>query len=298
LLVSSALTVYIIIRHFRSLLKLYLSVLIYLYSQLQLLAVIISFFVEEIARPIETRDVSRCEIKQGLQTFALLLPGYSILMISVVRTLFVAFPLSYFTFIKKRFQLAGLLVSVIICALVSAAPGLGLCKVIVNELYVSGSLREGVITVCGFEEKSKLNCKIFGVLLSFGFLLPILAVVFLYIYILHLVIKARKTHRILTKSSSSVQSVTKENMEQRSIPWSIIAILGVCVTTTLPWAGMITYTVEITEMLAEGGNLSRIFDVFYSVLQIVIGCSPLVYLVTTESMRRKLVGLICCWYNF
>ena len=87
--------------------------------------------------------------------------------------------------------------------------------------------------------------------------------------------------------------------EQRTIPWSIIAILVVCLTTTLPWAGMIVYTVEITEMLAEGEKLSYVFDVFYSVLQILIGCSPLVYLLTTNSMMRELVKMLksakdCC----
>ena len=139
-----------------------------------------------------------------------------------------------------------------------------------------------------------MGCKaFFGILLALGFILPVLSVIILYIYILRVVIRARKSHSILTKSSSSSGEhiKAKESMEQRSVPWSIIAILVVTLTTTLPWAGMIVYTVEITEMLAEGEKLSYVFDVFYSVLQILIGCSPLVYLLTTNSMRRELLRM-------
>ncbi len=103
----------------------------------------------------------------------------------------------------------------------------------------------------------------------------------------------------LSSSSSSIISLTsssststdtskagrKEKTERRSVPWSIIAILAVSITTTLPWAAMMLFEVEVTEMLAEGGDISVLFDLFYSLLQVLISCSPLVYLLTTNSLR-------------
>ena len=295
LLVSSVFTVYIIIRRFRSFLTLYLSVLLYDFSQLQLLAVVIAVFSMDFAKPIAgPTAVARCRVKLGLQIFGLLLPGYCILIITVVRSIFITFPLSHLDFIKKRFQIIAFGVSVLICSLLSAAPSLGLCKVTAKLFPVRDGSRSDKklveISICGFEEKSNQGCKIFfGFLLTFGFILPVLSVIILYVHIMRLVNKARKTHSALTDQSSEVKS--KESEEHRSIPWSIIAILGTCLTTTLPWTGMIVYTEEITEMLAEGGKLSIVFDAFYSVLLILIGCSPLVYLFSTNSTRLELIRM-------
>ena len=296
LIILSALAFYIIFKHFRSLLNIYLSVLFYIMSQLLLLIVLSVSWITELLDPEETE--SRCQIKQGLQAFALLLPGYSILIITGVRSIFVTFPLSYFYYIKKRYQLATFGGVILICGLIAAAPSFGLCKAVVQSTLVNGQSEE--MEYCSYDDRNKSECKVFySVVLVVGLLLPNTSVIALYIYICRLAAQAKETHRGLTESSTTSIKETKAMTEQRTIPWSIIAILVVTLTTTLPWAGMIVYTVEITEMLAEGEKLSYVFDVFYSVLQILIGCSPLVYLLTTNSMMRELVKMLksakdCC----
>ena len=51
-------------------------------------------------------------------------------------------------------------------------------------------------------------------------------------------------------------------------------------------------------MLTKGGDISVIFDLFYSLLQVFVGSSPLVYLLTTNSLRdifvRKLRKVFHC----
>ena len=78
---------------------------------------------------------------------------------------------------------------------------------------------------------------------------------------------------------------SEQRTERRSVPWSILAILVMTVSTTVPWGVMTLFTVEMTKMITEGGDISRLFDLFYSLLQVLIGCSPLVYLLTTNSLR-------------
>ena len=62
--------------------------------------------------------------------------------------------------------------------------------------------------------------------------------------------------------------------------------------SSAPWLLTDILTVEIIEMLAEGGSLSVVFDVLYSGVQVVIGCSPLVYLLTTNSLRKVFLAML------
>ena len=293
LIIFSILTFYIIFKHFKRLLNIYLSVLFYIVSQLLLLLVLSISWIRELTGSEEDQETKLgCQIKQGFQTFCLLLPGYCIFIITAVRSIFVTFPLSYFDYIKRRNQLISFALAVLICGLISAAPSLGLCSAVVNSSWLRE--RDEVTTYCSFDDKGKTECKVFySIVATVGIILPFIGTVCLYIYMCRLAAGAEKNHRSLTKASLSVSTSTdasgenQSTKERRTIPWSIIAILNVSLTTTLPWAGMIVYTVEITEMLAEGGDMSVVFDVFYSVLQVLIGCSLLVYLLTTNSLRKK-----------
>ena len=292
LIMFSILTFYIIFKHFKRLLNIYLSVLFYILSQVLLLLVLSISWITELTGSEEETEFG-CQIKQGFQTFCLLLPGYCIFIITAVRSIFVTFPLSYFDYIKRRNQLISFSIAVLICGLIVAAPSLGLCSAVVNSSWLHE--RDEVMTYCSFDDKGKTECKIFySIVATIGIILPFIGTVFLYFYMCKLAVGARKIHRSLTKTSTSVSTSggDQSDKEQRTIPWSIIAILGMSLTTTLPWAGMIVYTVEITEMLAEGGDLSVVFDVFYSVLQVLIGCSPLVYLLTTNSLRKAVFRIL------
>ena len=285
LIASSAISLYIIYKHFRSLLEIYISVIFYLISQFLLLITLTGSWIVELL--FSGGSETRCQIKLAVQAFTIILPGYTIMIISIVRSVFLTYPLSYLHYLKLKTQLLGFGAACLVCSLISAIPLFGLCPA---EHYIRDN--ESGLEFCTQGDKRKPSCTVFfSILLSVGFLLPVLAVICLYGYIYNVALKARKSHKQLSLTSSSSTSTDtskagrKEKTERRSVPWSIIAILAVSITTTLPWAAMMLFEVEVTEMLAEGGDISVLFDLFYSLLQVLISCSPLVYLLTTNSLR-------------
>ena len=296
LILFTSITFYIVYSHFRHLINIYLSVIFYLSSQLLLLVVLTGSWMSDWIHPEET--LLRCRVKMWLQTFSLFLPGYCILIITVVRCVFVSRPLTYFDYIRKRYQITAVGVVVFVAALISSAPYFGLCGV--KQHFVAPE-RYSPLLVCGYDIESKYHCKMFYIIVViFGFLLPASSVVVLYIYLYNTAKKARKSHKNLMESSRSAsnQDETRTGKERRSIPWSILAILGVCLVTTLPWAGMIVYTVEISEMLMSGDSWATVFDLVYSIILALIGCSPLVYLISSASLRNHFLAItrsrLCC----
>ena len=284
LIASSAISLYIIYKHFRSLLEIYISVIFYLISQFLLLITLTGSWVVELL--FSGGSETRCQIKLAVQAFTIILPGYTIMIISIVRSVFLTYPLSYLHYLKLKIQLLGFGAACLVCSLISAIPLFGLCPAEHIRDNESG------LEFCTQGDKRKPSCTVFfSILLSVGFLLPVLAVICLYGYIYNVALKARKSHKQLSSTSSSSTSTDtskacrKEKTERRSVPWSIIAILAVSITTTLPWAAMMLFEVEVTKKLAEGGDISVLFDLFYSLLQVLISCSPLVYLLTTNSLR-------------
>jgi len=220
-------------------------------------------------------------------------------MITLVRTVFVSRPLDHYTYLKFRYQVGGVVAAVAVCGLIAATPSLGLCGV---ELRNWSGGKEGgdEVSYCSYGDMSLGECQgFYSILLVFGYILPITCVISLYVYIYNVVVRARRSHRTLTETSCSASTRSQpgvaevEKKERVVIPWSILAILAVYISTSAPWIFMEVFTVDIIETLAEGDSLSVVFDVFYSVLQIIIGCSPLVYLLTTNSLRLVFVRMFC-----
>ena len=81
LLLFSVYIIYLILRRSRALLPLYLSVLFYLVSQLLLLAALSGSWLMKIEGRLE------CRVTLALETFSYMLPGYCILIITLVRVL-------------------------------------------------------------------------------------------------------------------------------------------------------------------------------------------------------------------
>ena len=283
-------------KHFNKLADLYLSVMFYLVSQLLLLIVITTSWILELARPAESEQ--RCRVKLAVQTFAMILPGYCILIITVVRSIFVTVPLGYMDYLKKRNQVIGMVVSGGIAGVIAGLPSMGLCGTRVRITFESGGRHD----YCSFGDLEEPTCRAFsGVLLGAGFCVPIVSTVCLYLYIYQVAVKARRSHRRLTESgltSSSFSDKKKERSgnletsERSAIPWSIIVTVLIAITTTLPWALVMLYSVELTETLAENEKLSIVFDLFYAVLQVLVGISPLAYILTTNSIRVVFVRLL------
>ena len=329
LIFFSSLMFYVVLKHFRSILKIYISVLIYLFSQLLLLAAITATLIVE---RIEIEDEElKCKTMITIQTFTMILPGYSIVLITVVRSVFLKFPLSFLEYLKIRYQLVGFGIAVMISGLIATAPILGLSEVRLQTQNVDPSTKFNPsentleLTMCSFGDMKEPSSKAFyGILLGIGFILPVATVVALYIFIYRIVVCARVSHRKLTNSSSITSTANNEEgndgegndgegkneektmkkktkkrcsksmkeKEQRTFPWSIIAILGICFTTTIPFGVMTVFTVEITNALLEKGSLSVIIDIFYALLQVLIGCSPLVYMQSTRSMRKVIDKMV------
>ena len=283
LITTSAMLLYIIYKHFSSVLEIYISVIFYLISQLLLLLTLTISWISELIYPGQSQD--QCQIKLALQTLAVTLPGYSILIITVSRAVFLSCPLSYLRYLKLKFQLLSFITAGLMSDLVSTLPLFGVCPAVV--VPVPG------LEICYHGDRRKPSCTVFySLLLVLGFFLPLLAVISLYIYIYKVVLTARKSH--LQLSSTVISTIesnkgTKHGIERRSVPWYILAILVMTVTTTVPWGVMTLFTVEMTEMITEGGDVSLAFDLLYSLLQVLIGCSPLVYLLTTNSLKQVVV---------
>ena len=290
LLLFSVYIIYLILRRFRALLPLYLSVLFYLVSQLLLLAALSGSWLMKIEGRLE------CRVTLALETFSYMLPGYCILIITLVRAVFVARPLSYYDYVKVRYQGLALLLSMGLCALLASLPELGVCQGLMMSIRINYRL----VPFCAYQEPQFMpSCKTFhGLLLTFGFALPIFSVIGTYTFIYTRAVQARKQHLSLTASSNASSSggdakSTEGSQERRTVPWSILAILAISLLTTLPWALVIIYQAQIIEEVGvRRGYLFRVFDVFYAVLQALIGVSPLTYLVTTRSLRKAAVAEI------
>ena len=323
LAVTSTTLLYIIYKHFRSLLEIYISVIFYLISQLLFLLTLTASWVTELIYPEETRD--RCHVKLAFQSFAVILPGYAILIITISRAVFLSYPLRYLSYLKLKFQFLSFVTAALICGLISTLPLFGVCPA---ETLVQAEVPG--LEICSYGDRREPSCTAFySALLVLGFFLPLLAVISLYIYIYKVVLAARKSHLQLSYTASATTTVegregvdqraenraeqrtelkeeqrseqsagkregrrAEQRTERRSIPWSILAILVMTVSTTVPWGVMTLFTVEMTKMITEGGDISRLFDLFYSLLQVLIGCSPLVYLLTTNSLRTVVVSYV------
>ena len=208
---------------------------------------------------------------------------------------------------KVRYQVVG---SVGICALAAALallPTAGLCRTEVREIYTPDHL-----TYCSFGDLNTSPCLTYAILfLLVGFALPVVATTLLYIYIYRLAARARVSHRELTETSASCSMLPEKQTRERAaartrrteeqqIPWSIVATLTLCACTTLPWGLVLLYSDALTLALVDDARFATVFDVFYAVLQIGVGVSPLLYIVTTRSLRlvmlelgRKVYGGCC-----
>ena len=305
LILFSKTILYITYKNFWKLVNLYLSVIFYLLSQLFLLVVITTSWLLELVRPAESEQ--RCRVKFAFQTFAMILPGYFILQIAVVRSIFVSLPFRYMDYLKKRNQVIGTVISGVIAGVIACLPSVGLCgtKVRFAKALEAGPSNE-YWEYCSFGDLETPPCRAFSwILLGIGFCVPIISTVCLYLYIYRVAVRARRSHRQLTgaahnpTASPSVSSGNKgekseneETTERLTIPWSIIVTVLIAILTTLPWAFVMLFSVELTEALAENEKLSLAFDLFYALLQVLVGVSPLAYILTTNSIRVVFVGLL------
>ena len=311
LLISSAMVVYIILKKYRENLNVYFSVLFYIVCQAQFLVITtVSWITESTIAKLrgDCEFEEGCKIKMPFQTYSIILPGYAVLMITIVRTVFVSRPLSYFDYIRRRYQVVGAGLSVILCVLISSLPSMGiLCDVGMKKVKIQLSDSEEIkkFRYCGYGGGS---CSLyFALLVGLGSVLPVVLTSYLYIYIYRVTLSARKAHESLTKRESNQQKADKQNdgfaeenrrgskisKERRRPPWSIIAILIVLVVSSTPWILLQVLKNEITDLVMKQRQAgAQIFDAFYAVVELSVGISVLIYLLTTTSLRSACFLLI------
>ena len=310
LLISSALILYIVFKKYRAVLNVYFSVLFYIFCQIQFLVVTtISWITESTRNDTSLTDnqfEQKCRIIMPFQTYSMILPGYAVLIMTLVRTIFVTRPLSYFDYIRRRYQLLGAGLSIILCGFASCLPSIG---VLCNIHYTpTGDTQDSAYhRYCSYDGEL---CSLYFVLLVGLGSVPVTVVSCLYIYIYKLTVTAKKAHETLTKSQSSEQEsensarnedVRKENKkiskERRSVPWSILAILGVFVSASTPWILLEVMKDTVIDLVMRREAGAQIFDVSYALVQFFVGISVLVYLLTTTSLRSASFQLLKTCFN-
>ena len=316
LVISSVLILYIVFKKYRAVLNVYFSVLFYIFCQIQFLVVTtISWVTESTGNNTRHADdelEQTCKIKVAFQTFSIILPGYAVLMITLVRTIFVSRPLSYFDYIRRRYQLLGAGLSIILCGIISSLPGIGaLCDICVKTFYKTYG--EGSFRYCSYGG----SCSIyFTFLVGLGSILPVVLISFLYIHMYKVTVRARKAHQTLKKRQINQQKteISSQNLEvgkeiegnnsiskePRSVPWSILAILGVFVASSTPWILLEVMKNDIIDLVMRREAGALMFDVFYALVQFFVGISVLVYILTTTSLRSasfQLIKNIRCFRN-
>ena len=296
---------------YREALKVYMSVVFFIHSELLQLMVItvLTLGAELGGEPTE----AECLTQLAVQTFAFLLPGFMLLIITIVRVVFVSRPLTYYSFIRGRYQICAFVVACAICGLIASLPPLGLCGTVIRDIRMT---QIKILSYCTYPTLcEKPSCSTYYNLLGLAFLFPLLLVIALYIYIYQRTQKDQKTRRSPTASSSSTQSTTADSnhlqvptasnssrrarnerirADRRTIPWSILAILMIHVFGSAPWLFSEIYKTDILKMLLEvdGGAARWIYDISFAFQQVLIGACPLVYILTTRSLKLALKKLM------
>ena len=310
LIISSVLILYIVLKKYRSVLNVHFSVLFYIFWQIQFLVVTTVSWVTESSRAdkslTDKKFQERCKMKVPFQTFSMILPGYAVLMMTLVRTIFVCRPLTYFDYIRRRYQVFGAGLSAVLCALISSLPSM--------KNGVSCAIRDKTYPLCDTSEWFRYctydgeSCSLyFVVLVGLGSVLPVVLISCLYIYIYNLAVTAKKAHEVLMRNNQAAQNKSsccknddldgkkvtdKISRERRKVPWSIIAILGIFVASSTPWIVLQVLKDEITDVLMKQQSGSRTFDWAFALVQLSVGLSLLIYLLTTTSLRSAFVMII------
>lgn len=271
-------------------------------------------------------------MKLLFQSLACILPGYAILGIAVVRSVFVALPLRHAQYTRPHLQLRGAMVAFLLAALLVALPFTGLCSATVTKVRIATS----VLHVCAYET----DCHGFGgIFLAVGICAPLLTTCCLYLYIYRLALAARRTHSRLTESgttsSASYKSgitnhctsnaalvteaetcskaghqvtndgelgrLEKEKREEEKnerwrVPWSLLATVAMSLLTTLPWAVIQLKMQDLTQLLAADRTMAVVYDAMYATLLVLVGVSPLVYILTTNSLRQPFCRTLTRWH--
>ena len=204
-------------------------------------------------------------------------------MVAISRTIFLTYPLRWRDYLGVKKQITSFVYCIIFAIFISSIPFFGICSL----ANVRGK--------CLVNKDGSISCKIYFLIYLLSCQLgPSLVVITSYVAMARLVWKANLEHEALAgkQSRNPVKSSNGGYREERrKYPWSILAILLLNITSVVPWSVVNILAKEIlTDTLQE---LSKIVvDVFYSLMFIAMSASPVVYIISTETIKRHVLRIL------
>ena len=189
------------------------------------------------------------------------------------------YPLSWREALCYRNQLIVFTISTTIVLLISCLPLFGVCELELLKKW------------CIIKQDGSVKCWVcYTCMFGVGLILPIALILLLYGMIYRTVKKAQRLHKLLSNCPNSSNSIDPNSFtspaknERRKLPWSIIILLMLNLMSTIPWCLFNAFPTVLA-----GKNIINIsiFSILYFVQQICLGISPLVYILTTQTIREK-----------
>ena len=221
------------------------------------------------------------------------MPAMAVLAVTVVRVVFLSYPLRWREILTYRNQILGFCGTVIITFLLGFLPLMQLCEL------------EIIRGQCVFAKSWSIKCVACYIMsLGFGLVAPKVSVAVMYCVIYRIVKRAREANRALSTLSTSLsrgqenESLTASSesdlkhstserrvkTERESIPWSIVVILSLNIISAIPWVILIGAPELIYKK--RDSNTFFLLDILYSLLLIATTASPIAYLMTTKVVRE------------
>ena len=207
------------------------------------------------------------------------MPAMAVLAVTVVRAVFLSYPLRWREILTYRNQILGFCGILSITLILGFLPLMQLCEL---DMYRGK---------CVFAKSWSIKC-VACFILSFGFglIAPALLVAAMYCAIFRIIKKAREAKKALTTSSSSSKNskmVPESNQkpctderrlkkEREPFPWSILVITFLNIISAIPWV-ILTGAPELIYKKRDA-NIFFLLDILYSLLLIATAASPIAYL--------------------
>jgi hypothetical protein len=234
----------------------------------------------------------------------MIMPAMAVLAVTVVRVVFLKFPLRWREILTYKNQMIGFSATVVIALVLGFLPLLQLCELeMFNWQY------------CVLVKAWSPRC-VTCFILSFGcgFVAPTVAVAVMYLIIYGIVKKAREINRNLCTKTTSLSKTTeaeplntkaatekktsakerKLKTERESFPWSIVVILLLNIVSAIPWVILLGFPELIYKK--RDPKTFFLFDILYSLSLISTAASPLAYLLTTKAVKDTTFDTLksCC----
>ncbi|KAL5266335.1 hypothetical protein ACHWQZ_G003680 [Mnemiopsis leidyi] len=269
--------------------KLYMSVIFYAFSIIYFALLMVVLLIHNQMNPekVPNCDGAPDQIFMSFQLTGIILPAMAVLAVTVVRVVFLSYPLRWREILTYRNQIFGFCLTVLVTFILGFLPLMQLCEL------------EMIRGQCVFAKSWSVRCiACFILSLGLGLIALEVSVAVMYCVIFGIIKKAREVNRALTTKSSSLSKKSEtelestQNMktekkiktERESFPWSIVVILSLNIISAIPWVILN----GAPELIYKNRDAKTFFllDILYSLMLIATAASPIAYLLTTKVVRE------------